>query len=394
MAPDEFAKLVIERLKAAGDTRAANYDESDFCLLFEEDGKQSGSLNLVNLHAEFVVLEPEHHEKRISEIVRAALSHLKPIPEEFKDASYDLRPRLWARTTFEQIKLDARLNGDDEPNWPIEPIGSHLFLTLVFDMPESVRSLSQEELDDWGISFWEAREVAVMNLGEEDFTFASLGDILYASNSGDTYDATRIVLKDLIDRFEVDGFPVAMVPNRDNLLVTGSDSEVGIKMMIELAATELKESPRPLGVNPLIYKDGQWQDWKIPSDHPSYRDFRRCQLGMLQFDYDNQKKILEQINEQELIEEFVATFTVASKDDALSSYSVWGHGVKTSLPKTDSIAFINGIGEGVAVMAEWDEVVAVCGHLMREQKYYPPRFKVEEYPSPEILAELQDRRSV
>lgn len=382
---EEFAQRLIDGLKAAGDEREVIFIADDFQLQFREDGEESGVLNLANLFIEFSNLTDELQEQRISEIVRAALSHLKPIPDDFRDASYDVRPRLWSRSTLEMIKLRNRLEGNEEPSWPLEPIGEHLYLSLVFDLPESVRSISAEDLEDWGVSIWEAREVAMKNLAEENLVMVSLGDVLYASNTGDSYDATRLVLTNLLEQISVDGEPVAMVPNRDTLLISGTDSEVGLKMMIELASRELLENARPLIATMLVFRDGQWEDWDLPEDHPSFEDYRRCVLGFQQFEYQNQKEVLDQLNEQEMIDEFNAAYTVVSKDDRHMSYCVWGQGVVTSLPQTDLVAFMSEPGGGVRAFAKWDDVVRACGDLMVEQDRYPRRYLVREFPAETTL---------
>ena len=386
----EFAEKIISRLVEAGDSRESQFDEDEFRIVFTEEGGERGILNLSNLFAEFQRLESEQHDQRISEIARAALSHLKPVPDNFQDASYDLRPRLWARSTLENMRLRARINGENEPNWPVEPIGSNLILSLVYDLPESVRSISADELEDWGVSFWEAREPAIANLAKEDFVVASLGEELYASNTGDSYDATRLILTALTDQFKVDGSLVAMVPNRDTLLITGENSEVGIKMMLELAAEELGQNPRPLVASPVIFRDGGWEDWSVPTGHPSYELFRKIYLGWLQYEYESQKELLQELNEAKLNDEFLASFTVVAKDEQHSSYSVWGTGVNTSLPKTDDVAFMSELGGGVAAFAPWERVVQICGHMMVEQDLYPPRFLVDEYPSEGQLKQLNN----
>ncbi|MDB4778327.1 DUF1444 family protein [bacterium] len=385
----DFAQQIIEGLRNAGDERAIIYQPEEFQLQFRDGDTDCGVLNLSNLYAEFSKLDPELHEKRISEIVRAALSHLKPIPEDFQDASYDLRPRLWSRSTFEMMKLKSRLEGNEVDSWPLEPIGDHLYLSLVFDLPESVRSLNDGDLNNWNISFWEAREVALKNLAEEDFVLASLGDVLYASNTGDSYDATRLILANLIEQLQIEGDPVAMVPNRDTLLITGSESEVGLTMMIEMAAKELQENPRPMLATLLSFRDGQWEDWELPIDHPSQEQYRRCVLGWRQFEYDNQKKILDAINEQELNDCFNANFTVISKDDQHLSYSVWAQGIVNSLPKTDIVAFVGESDSEVKSFATWESVVKHCGELMEEQEFYPSRFLVREFPPESLLAQLE-----
>ncbi len=385
----QFAHQIVDGLKNAGDERTITYQAEEFQLQFRNGDSDCGVLNLSNLHAEFSQLDPELHPQRISEIVRAALSHLKPIPDDFQDASYDLRPRLWSRSTFEIMKLKSRLEGNEVASWPLEPIGNHLFLSLVFDLPESVRSLSDSDLKNWDISLWEAREVALKNLAEEDFVIASLGDVLYASNTGDSYDATRLVLTNLLEQLQIEGDPVAMVPNRDTLLITGSESEVGLTMMIEMAAKELQENPRPMLATLLSFRDGQWEDWDLPIDHPSQEQYRRCVLGWRQFEYDNQKQILDAIYEQELNDCFNASFTVISQDDRHLSYSVWAQGIVNSLPKTDLVAFMGQSDSEVKAFATWESVVMHCGELMEEQELYPSRFLVREFPSESVLNQLE-----
>ena len=384
-----FAERIISKLAEAGDSREARFEVEEFRIVFTEEGGECGILNLGNLFSEFQRLEPEHQDRRISEIARAALSHLKPVPDEFQDASYDLRPRIWSRSTLEHMRIRNVISGDDGPNWPVEPIGSNLILSLVYDLPESVRSVGGDELAGWGVSFWEARETAIANLSQDDFVVASLGDALYASNTGDSYDATRLVLTPLTDQFDVDGAMIAMVPNRETLLITGENSEVGITMMVEFAAEELSQNPRPLVASPVVFRDGGWEDWSVPVDHPSHGLFRKIYLGWLQHEYQSQKELLQELGEAKMSDEFLATYTVISKEEQYSSYAVWGKGVKTSLPKTDDVAFMTDIEGGVAAFAKWERVVEICGSMMEEQDVYPPRFLVNEYPSEEQLQQLQ-----
>ena len=285
-AKSKFATDLMAGLKAAGDPRDAKFDEAEFRLLFEEDDEPKGVLNLVNLFAEYQTIDKSDREACMREMVRASLSHFKEIPDEFSDASYDLRPRLWTRATFEHIKIQQKLAGEPTVDWPHESIGEHLFLSLVYDLPESVRSISSEELQDWGVTYWEAREVAIANLYEEEFVYASVGDELFASSTGDSYDATRLVMTEMIRSLPLAGEPIAMVPNRDTLLITGSESEVGLKMMIEFATQQLKEQPRPLIATPLILgADDHWEDWTMPANHSLYGEFRKAQLAWLSHEY-------------------------------------------------------------------------------------------------------------
>ena len=112
-----------------------------------------------------------------------------------------------------------------------------------------MRSISGDDLKGWDVSWYEAMEAAKSALSEMEFAVARIGDHLYASASGDNYDASRLILTDLIQQMDVYGDHVAMVPNRDTLLVTGSNDETGLQIMADLAEKAL-EDPRPLGATP------------------------------------------------------------------------------------------------------------------------------------------------
>ena len=197
---DKFAQWFIAALKAAGDTSDCAYDNESFRLTMSDNGEVRGHLNLHNLYDEFCGVPRADRKQCLRSLVRGALSHWKQIPDDFEDASYDLRPKIWTRASFEKLKLQQQLDGNSEADdWPIEPLGDHLVVALAYDLPEAVRSISQEDLDRWGVSHYEAMEVARRNLEAAEFTFASIGDHFYASLTGDTYDATRLLFLDLID---------------------------------------------------------------------------------------------------------------------------------------------------------------------------------------------------
>ncbi len=176
---------------------------------------------------------PPHPPDRV-----ASRSGFRKLPDDFDAARPDLRPRLWSRLSFEKARLQKRLegNGLDADALPMQPIGDHLALTLAFDWSESVQSINQDNLDSWGVSFFEALEAGEVNLQEATQGYAQVREGFYAFASGDSYDATRIILADRIETLEVAGRPVAMAPNRDGSLITGSEGEEGLAMLAGMAA--------------------------------------------------------------------------------------------------------------------------------------------------------------
>ncbi|MCA9220501.1 MAG: hypothetical protein KDA71_09260, partial [Planctomycetales bacterium] len=50
---DRFAKMLIQALHDAGDTRQIEYDAEEFRLLLSDDGDDAGFINLANFYAQF-----------------------------------------------------------------------------------------------------------------------------------------------------------------------------------------------------------------------------------------------------------------------------------------------------------------------------------------------------
>ena len=385
----KFAKDLIQSLKNAGDKRSVSFDSKEFRLVFADTQGQGGEMNLANLYLEYCRVEKSDRKRCMTDMVRAALSHLKEMPSNFDEASFDIRPRLWTRATFEQLQLRRRIEKGPPVNWPLEPIGDHLYLSLVYDLPESVRSLSQDDLEQWGVTYWEAREVAIRNLQECKFAYASVGGELYASNTGDSYDATRLILTELFEEFEVNGQTIAMVPNRDTLLISGTDSEVGLKMMMEFAQSQISEAPRPMTTMPLILNpDGTWTDWTPDSDHPLAAEIRRMKLNWIQVEYAEQAALLKKINEIESVDEFIGSFDILQKEGMDQSYCVWSKGVPSLLPHTDLITFFVPVTPEAPLVSDFESARNELGPMMEKLDLFPNRFRVTDFPSEEQLKKM------
>jgi hypothetical protein len=274
---------------------------------------------------------------------------------------------------------------------PQYEVGSHLLASICYDLPRSVRSISPEELKAWGASYYESLEIARQNLTEAGFSYAKVGDGLYISATGDSYDASRILLTEFIRSLEVKGEHIAMVPNRDMLLVTGADDDEGLEAMVTLAE-QAAENPRPLCSTPLVLDGDQWNDWMPSRGHQLFDRFRLLELKFLYQEYGQQKELLDKLYQQQGIDRFVATFAAASDkagDNDVFSYCVWSEGIETLLPQTERVMFYRpDAAEELAASAPWSRVQKVVGHLMSEVDLYPRRFLVTGFPNADQLAQL------
>lgn len=390
----KFAQLFISELQKAGETRNMRYDEAEFQLVIAEEGDQSGVINLRNFYAEFCNLSPADRKKYLPDTIQAILAPREELPEDFEEIKPHLRPKIWARAGIEHTNLQARLRGGKKGiDMPQYEVGSHLLASIVYDLPRSVRSVSLEELESWGTSYYEALEIATQNLTEAGFNYARVGDGLYVSATGDSYDASRVLLTDFIRSLEVQGDVIAMVPNRDMLLVAGSDDDAALEGMVSLAEQAVQE-PRPLASTALRLVGDDWVDWLPSRGHPLFDRFRVLELKYLFQEYAQQKEMLDKLYEAQGIDRFVASFSAASETDGdnVFSYSVWSQGVETLLPQTERVMFFTpdaAEDKQVVATAPWHRVEKLLGHLMSDVDLYPKRFLVTEFPSEAELAQLK-----
>jgi uncharacterized protein YtpQ (UPF0354 family) len=390
-SPDKFAQGLIRAMKRAGDPRAAVYDPAEFQLRFYEGEQEVGVASLRNLYDEYCMVPRGLRSNQVKHVVRALLSYHKEMPDEFGDAQCDLRPMVRTRSYFDLIRLQQQAEGHEGPDIPYQGVGDHLAASLVFDLPEAMRTISQDSLQEWGVSYYEAMEVALRNLEELEFRFAGLGDRVYASVTGDNYDASRILLTDLIRRLPVEGEHIAVVPNRDSLLVTGADDEKGLAILAELTEKAL-DDPRPMCGIPMRLVGDEWVSWMPGPEHPHYRKFRRLEVKSLYGEYADQKPLLDALHEKEGVDIVVASYSaIENVGGEVLSYCVWSKGVDAYLPKTQRVMFFQE-GQEQVVGGEWEEVQRVVGRLMTPvENLYPPRWRVTQFPLPHELEELRVR---
>ena len=379
LSKDDFAKLMMDSIRQTGEKGKIVYDPKEFSLCGE--GKRFAAMYLTNAYKEYCAAPLADRGRVVRHYVRNWFAASKEMPEDFEDARFDLLPVVRSRAHFE---IDS-VGFDGGSPFTYEPLGEHFGIGIVYDLPESMRLLPQTSFDAWGVSFYEALETAMGNFRSMNAKFIGpkSGEGVYMSATGDNYDASRLLMKDAIRRFAVAGDPIAMVPNRETLVVAGSEDVEGLAAMVKLAAKALKGT-RPISGIALRLNGDEWTPWMPAEDHPSFRAFRELQLQSFGQDYAQQKEMLDKLHEKNGEDVFVASFSAIKRPDGkLLSYATWTETTNSLLPKTD-ILVLGRIGES-PTMAEWEKVVDAVGDLMEPLDIYPPRFRVRGFPSAEQL---------
>lgn len=395
---ESFARAVIAELQKAGCDGPMKYNAEQF--LIERGGQ--GFINLANLYHEYCQAPKALRQSVLQRFIRGCMGTSSfELPEDFADVHPDLLPVVRSRFYLESVALQAQARGGDAVAVPSQIIGDHLAMSLVYDLPQAMRSIIQDDLDRWDVSFYQAVEAARQNLEQMgNVSFASLqseaGDGVFISANSDNYDASRLLLLDLIRKIPVRGEPIAMVPNRDTLIITGSEDDAGLQVMCKVAEDSFTK-PRPISTVALRLVGDQWEAWLPEHDAPLFGKLRELKLRTLGMEYTDQKELLEQVHRQLGKELFVASYSAMQRKDTgqISTYCVWTEGSTALLPETDDVILLRpNLAAGKAeVIARgcFQRVRDAVGPLMRPQGLYPERYLVQEFPSEQQLATIGKR---
>ena len=387
---EQFAKKFLKEMKRIRADENLFYDMKRFAIL--RRGSDLEETSLGNFYDEYVTMNPAKRTQFITQVVESMLAAKGDLPRDFNMACDRLRPRLWLRSVVASTLLRAQIEEGPEAvglDLPDSPIGAHLISTIVYDLSSAVRSLPRAQFTEWGVTYEEGLKIASENLSRAPFKFATLPDGIYFALTGDNYDAARLLLPDLLERWKVDGDPIAMVPNRNVLFMTGSNNAVALKVLVQVVAEALKE-PRPLSGIPLRWNGTAWEDWIIPRNHTVYSAFHDMEVRFLASEYHQHDELVQQHLRLKNSDAEISPCQAANAGQGLFSTAFWLKGVKCLLPKVDRLSlFVGDIKEPKLVaFGRWERIQEICGHIFKVTEYYPPRYLVEDFPTDDEIREI------
>jgi hypothetical protein len=389
-----FARRLADAIRRAGERSSIRYDPEEFRLVV--DGDVSNVMNLANLYGEYRATPRARRPLLLQAFVRSWFDRYKEIPELYEDLGPDLLPSLRPRMFHEAARLEAELTGTPSLELPHRVVGQHYAAGLMYDLPQSMMLVQSRHLQCWRVSLDEALDAACDNLLEiSRQPWPSPAPGVWASPWHDHYDAARLlILPDLIDPDDVAGDLVAMVPNRDTLLVAGAEDDKALAVLIELAEAALKD-PRPIHGFPLRRASHGWVPFVPEPGRPGAERFRLLRMNCLGHDYTEQAGLLNQLSDRRGGGPFAASFSAMQNTQTGESvsYCVWSEGVPTLLPETDRVIFHRPGGESdgrIVTSGDWDHVRQVVGDQMTPLGLYPERYRVEAFPTSAQLAEIGD----
>lgn len=380
----DVALALIPYLRAARPTSSFDFDSALGAIRVQG----GGIINLANLHADYLRAPIGNRD----EVLRTfAMGVLPPeVPASFAAAKDALLPALRYLAGIDQSRVVAEHESLDPITDSMLPFSQSMLVSVVHDTEHAMQQVSSETLKSWGMTTAQALEVAVDNLRHKaPPSFHEISAGLWCSSYGDYYDAARVMLPELAWQLALPGVPVAMLPNRSCLLLTGDRNEAALVAMVAKARDVLASESRPLSAEMLRLVDACWLPWQPPMQEPALA-LARLQAEVLAGDYAAQKQVLDEFHQRRDKDVFVASFTLVEKPDGrLVSYSVLSKGVDTWLPKTDKVVLLDPESrDGAKRIVAWEDFEAGLTHHIDVLSFVPPRFHVREHPSDDEIAAL------
>jgi len=398
---DAFAQLVLETLRTAGIQGEPRYDPERFLIqLPAANGQEPLTLFLSNFHDEYRAAPPERRGQVLQRLL--LLNALPELPETYEAVRPALLPVLRPRSYFELLGLlqtgaDQPASGKVPVAW--RPLGEVMAVALVHDTPDAMRYITSDQLASWGVSFEQASAVALENLRRRSTeSLETLAPGTCRSSWADSYAASRLLLDEVLRRCPVKGQPVVLIPNRDLLLLTGSQDEQG-QLLIAQWAEHALATPRPLDGRALRRTSEGWVPFLPERGSEARLAFHRLAMSSEARDYSEQEQRLDQQHEKQGVDLFIAGF-IPHEDEhgRLFSQAVWVKGIDTLLPRVDVVLFMDserGPEAPPVAVVRWDMVMRDAGHLLVAQEgLYPVRYRLQGFPSDEQLARWKQDPSV
>jgi len=381
----EFAEIVRRAFEESG-SPGLEYREAEFALKFPG---RDASVFLHNSYANFCSSPLSARSEVVSRLVAgftatpdihgdfaAARSHLMPA---VRDAAYESLSQL----------LSGKEELDPGKKWQYRPLVDDLIVGLVYDTEHTITTVNHNKLNQWETGLDDALKIAKENLWEraDPQRFTGKGG-MYWGEWGDSYDSLRMLLTEFIYRLDVDGDPVAYIPNRDALMVTGKRNTAGLRVILNAGAETHFKSGHPLSPDLFLLENGVWKTY-IPEDPALQEIWRSTRRNRDAADYSHQKQLLDKLQGSDGV--FVASFMMfKSKDGVEFSACAWTKDVDTSMPRTEFVGLVTQVESKERVLVRGDDVMSVAGNLLEpDPRLIPPRYRARQFPSDEQMAQLR-----
>ncbi len=309
-------------------------------------------------------------------------------PLTLADALPWLVPKVRPRFEYEAMPLRT-----GRPGPLYRPLAGIFGVSLAVDTPSQDMDLCAADLERWDADFELLLQKARGNLlargGEE--RFERLGPGRYRSTWQDNLDGSRMLLPGILRRLPLEGDPVVLLPNRDTLLVVGSEDQPGLQWALAGAMSFLNEDPRALNGCPLRWSSYHWEPFQAQAEHPVCPLLQRIESRRLLAEYRSQKALLDERHTLAGKAITVAPYQLEQTPGGpLRSFTTWTRSMGEAwLPKADQVRLAWEWGrERGRAWVPWEKLETRIGELLEPVGLFPERYRFRELPEVPQLEDL------
>ncbi len=388
-ARDSFARDIMQAIARSGGPADYVYNREEFTL------RRPGAVtHLANTYELWRRASGEQRSRIFQNFVAAQSAVEAPIPD-FAEVEDKLVTVIRERALFansENLNLAGPGEAERKNEAAYEACSAWFARAVVIDFPTHVAIISGEHLRRWNMTFDEVAAHGLQRLRDCTLPkFRSEGGY-FVGTWDDDFDSSRVFLRSLFDDLPLKGEPVACIPNRLKLMVTGSEEPAAILAMMAKAEEIVRTVPKPQNASPLLITADGVQDFVARPGSPLQAEIERVARTTKEIYYAEQKDLLEARFAKEGKDIFVASVQAMTKDGgAPQLFAVWARGVTTLLPEADLVALVDSDKPGdqqVLGLVKWTRVQEVAGDFLLDAKLFPARFYVSKFPSEDELRKL------
>ncbi|CAN5672117.1 hypothetical protein BH10CYA1_BH10CYA1_42250 [soil metagenome] len=297
---------------------------------------------------------------------------------------------------LEQACRDPEQDGLDESfqpqlalQIPYVVIAEHYALGLVYDRGETESIVRQDLLNKWDMQFNEGLGIAFANLSEmSDYPFELVAPGVYMAPPGLDHNPAKLLLTDKVANLNFKGLPVAIVPHVNQVIITGSDDIIGLKLLLNITK-DLVNAPGGALSLPMVLSENNWYPFSLAGDHQLFEQFDRLRLSVMTLMYGEQKAFLEKIYAKNEKQYAIIDYLGRTIDEHVFSQSIINeHDLPVMIPLADSLEFRkaeeNSPLKRVAT-ANLDKCVKALAEVLVPAGLYPERCKLEKFPDKKLL---------
>lgn len=399
LTEEDFAGIVADRI-CKSVQGSLFFDKQQFALLVKDSlGRVNQKLNLNNFYKEYCRAEgATGQEGVLKQLIETQQARPK---YTFEEAIPRLFLHVRDRWTVEEWKLNFQLGRIGPPDKvknfsiPSFPLGDMFSIVVALDLPNTRMIVTSTQLDAWAQDFNAVVDIAYRNLKQRTHgTFESWFDkdkqanAAHSSTWNDHYDASRILMTDMVRSLGVDGKHVVAMPTSDKLLIAGSESSFGLAVL-SMEYENAKKEGRALAPFPLILENEEYLPMALSKDNDLHSVLIRLQLEYLAGIYQMQKELLDAQHDHLMGNMTCGTYRIMqNQDDRLTSYTTITKGQHTLVPKADFVVFVEQTPMGrekILARGNWQRVMGIAGQLFRKTNHFPERHAVQHFPTVEHL---------